>query len=333
MHYPRPGTQAQQEWQDALVNLARELHCARALVRLAHPRTFELFCAYPIDRQSPSLDSEFRDHGRLTDVVLDEGAALLITDIAADARWDPTRERREGVRSYAGVPLAWPDRQHFGALEVHFATPLANGEAGRTLQLMAALAGRINLRLGLLFRMALTEHHSMYDDLTGLANRYLFAELASHHCSRSRRDDIALWLLQWEIHDYAGHRQRRGDEGSDALLRRVAECARRCTRASDVLARIGDNRFALLIIDANEFIATAVCHRIRSNVNRIRDAAGADDALRLNFGASPHVPDETLAAWSERVDRALQTARETDARELVVVDPPDTPGDRDFRAA
>ncbi len=92
------------------------------------------------------------------------------------------------------------------------------------------------------------------------------------------------------------------------MLRAAVERARGCIRDSDFIARLDDNRFALLITEANEFVATAVGDRIRRSVRRISSSAADKSSLNISCGITGMADGDTLKSLLERCGTALQSA-------------------------
>jgi len=87
---------------------------------------------------------------------------------------------------------------------------------------------------------------SREDSLTGVANRRAWDEALKRSCAEAERTGLPLSVLLLdidrfkEINDEHGH--RRGDE----VLQQVSECLSGRVRASDLLARVGGDEFAVL---------------------------------------------------------------------------------------
>lgn len=92
------------------------------------------------------------------------------------------------------------------------------------------------------------EHQATTDELTGLANRTLWADRVHQALSSCRREEgreVVLMLLDLDhfkmINDELGHLV------GDDILRQVAQRLRTALRDSDTLARLGGDEFAILM--------------------------------------------------------------------------------------
>ena len=102
-----------------------------------------------------------------------------------------------------------------------------------------------------------------YDEVTGLPNRLLFAELAVPTLERSRRNGSGCALLHVEIDRLSGVSDIYGASEGDMVLSGIAQRLRPCIRGGDVaafssvaqelglVARLGDNAFSILISDVD----------------------------------------------------------------------------------
>lgn len=87
--------------------------------------------------------------------------------------------------------------------------------------------------------LAYQVHH---DALTGLPNRILFAQ----RLDEAMRDGRFV-LIFIDLDDFREVNDRFGHAGGDELLCAIGERLKRCVRATDTLARIGGDEFAILI--------------------------------------------------------------------------------------
>jgi diguanylate cyclase (GGDEF)-like protein len=323
--YPQPDEQALREWNNAVMSLGEMLDCVSVRLRTIDAGSLTTLSLYRSGVGS-GLDEETLSHrNTLGENLISEHDVLSIADLAADRRWTATEEHHRECGAYLGVRVAWPDGEPFAVLEAIFSTALDDQAAARGSRALENARTAIGLRLELLYRDAQAATEKNRDILTGLANHRLFDEITRHHLEGVKRSGAELWMLRWGIDGHDDLRQRLGKAGADRILRAAAERARACIRRSDVLGRVRQDRFGLLLLDANEFVATAVSDRIKRSTRRVRVDARDLPGLTLSFGISPHTPGESLRAWHQRVEHALTLAREAGGDQSFVLRPPEDP--------
>ncbi|SDM68152.1 diguanylate cyclase (GGDEF) domain-containing protein [Franzmannia pantelleriensis] len=88
-----------------------------------------------------------------------------------------------------------------------------------------------------------------YDSLTGLPNRTLFLERASHAQHRAKRFGRNLAVLLLDLDRFKVINETLGHRHGDDLLRQVSQRLLKGLRASDTVARLGGDEFAILLED------------------------------------------------------------------------------------
>ena len=91
------------------------------------------------------------------------------------------------------------------------------------------------------------QHQAFHDALTGLPNRALFADRATHALALARRNQTTAAVLFIDLDDFKVVNDTMGHAVGDELLAGVAERLTAVARESDTAARVGGDEFALLI--------------------------------------------------------------------------------------
>ncbi|MEP7035530.1 MAG: diguanylate cyclase [Dermatophilaceae bacterium] len=104
-----------------------------------------------------------------------------------------------------------------------------------------------------------------HDSLTGLSNRAalrdrLTASFSTGSERRARRES----LIFIDVDDFKDVNDTHGHEGGDALLLELATRLNACVRAPDLVARIGGDEFAIVVIDddGGSSVAVEIAERI-----------------------------------------------------------------------
>lgn len=115
-------------------------------------------------------------------------------------------------------------------------------------------------------RLQREEEPSRTDQLTGIANRRRFNELAGDEIRRSRRYRNSFSVMYLDIDNFKVVNDTMGHSEGDRLLRRVAETIGKSIRESDTVARLGGDEFALLLPEAGEDAARSAESKLRQRL-------------------------------------------------------------------
>ncbi|MGZ6588084.1 MAG: diguanylate cyclase domain-containing protein [Solirubrobacteraceae bacterium] len=145
------------------------------------------------------------------------------------------------------------------------------------------------------------------DALTGLPNRRAWDADLKHSLSEDRQ--IAIAMLDFdhfkEFNDTYGH------PAGDRLLKEAAAAWRDQLRAGDLLARVGGEEFALMLLDCEIDTATEVVERLRASMPQGRTCSA---------GMAARLDGESAESIIARADRALYRAK-ADGRNRVALAP------------
>ncbi len=88
-----------------------------------------------------------------------------------------------------------------------------------------------------------------HDQLTGLANRYLFHEHLAHSISVSKRRNGQFGLLFLDLDQFKRINDSLGHDIGDMLIIEIANRIRQAVRLTDIVARMGGDEFTVLLED------------------------------------------------------------------------------------
>lgn len=131
--------------------------------------------------------------------------------------------------------------------------------------LILQLAQRINLIDAA--RTAATEL-SRHDPLTGLANRRAFDAFLLENFNLARRHRHALSLVLLDIDWFKSYNDAYGHPAGDEVLKAVGTLLASLVRATDLVARIGGEEFALVLPETGLAGAVVLAECIRAEVER-----------------------------------------------------------------
>ena len=91
-------------------------------------------------------------------------------------------------------------------------------------------------------------YHSFYDALTGLANRQLFETRGRLAVESAIADGGPLWMLLVDLDNLTLINKTLGSAAGDLVLQETSRRLRAELRRSDILARIGGDKFAVILV-------------------------------------------------------------------------------------
>jgi len=106
---------------------------------------------------------------------------------------------------------------------------------------------------------------SLYDALTGVANRAFFEEMMR---DLGRESSSPAGIIVCDVNGLKLINDTMGHSKGDELLRTTADILRQCFHSTDLIARIGGDEFAVLLPGSSEEVVRGCCERIRREVQR-----------------------------------------------------------------
>ncbi|MEP6691827.1 MAG: diguanylate cyclase [Gemmatimonadaceae bacterium] len=149
---------------------------------------------------------------------------------------------------------------------------------------------------------------SLTDNLTGLYNRHGFQTLSEHHLKLAPRTR-GLLLVSADLGGIDAVVTAHGRVEADRALAQTADILRATFRASDIIARLGDDRFAVLVLDAADESAEIISSRLHQRLAAFNARTKRACALSLDTAIARYQPHETptvanLLALAERASAA-----------------------------
>ena len=150
-------------------------------------------------------------------------------------------------------------------------------------QVIAALA-TLRQRDRLEAELAAAARH---DPLTGLPNRTGFTEAASAALAAVARDGRPVVGAMLDIDHFKAINDGWGHAAGDAVLREVATAMRGALRPGDVLARVGGEEFALLLLGVDTEAARPLLERLRVAAASVPHPGAPERRITLSGGLAP----------------------------------------------
>lgn len=141
---------------------------------------------------------------------------------------------------------------------------------------------------------------NFHDELTGLPNRVLFEHELERAIVRAKHLQRHLGLLLFNIDDFAKIKKDCGNQVADLFVQAIGQRLQFTMRKHDVLARLHDGNFALILED------------LKSSENAHEVATKAMDALTPKFQLLNHIID-----FKAKVGLAIYPLAADDSRQLL----------------
>jgi len=157
--------------------------------------------------------------------------------------------------------------------------------------------------------------HSIRDGLTDFFNRrYLLLRL-DEEFSRARRYRTPLSLVFIDIDHLKDINDAHGQTAGDAVIRRVGALIREQVRREDVMGRIGEDVFGVLLPGNRCRGAAVLANKIRTEAEEASlSHDGAEIAIRISAGISTFPDNQALASPDDLVRTAENALREAKQR-------------------
>lgn len=158
-------------------------------------------------------------------------------------------------------------------------------------------------------RAAEMEQRSLRDPLTGLGNRRLMAQRLPALLADAEHMGQPVSVAQVDLDHFKQVNDRFGHAVGDAVLVRVADLLRSCTRGGDLLVRLGGEEFLIVLAGAAMDTALEAIERLRASVQRLDWGTLAPGlAVTLSAGLAA-TPPFGMDALNHAADEALYRAK------------------------
>jgi diguanylate cyclase (GGDEF)-like protein/PAS domain S-box-containing protein len=153
-----------------------------------------------------------------------------------------------------------------------------------------------------------------HDELTSLPNRALLLDRLRQGLIETTRHDRRVAAVCLDLRDFKNINDTLGHETGDRLLQAVAERLQTCVRPGDTVARLGDDKFGMMLADVsqNEDVAR-VMQKIREDFAQPLRVDGHETYVSMTFGISLYPSDGTDAeTLLKNADIAMSRAHARD---------------------
>ena len=245
---------------------------------------------------------------------------VFVEDIFRDSRIPHALYRGKNIHSLLVVPIDyenaigaisvyWNDRHIPSPSEIKQLESLAN-VSSLVLKLMknqSELREAVNERTNELLRtnQKLSEI-ATHDELTGLYNRRGFFLMAEQAIKLSDRSKMRCIMIFADVDGLKIVNDNYGHHAGDLMIKQVADLLRTHFRKSDIVARIGGDEFAILVIDPEENTST-LNGRLKSEFRKMNLAGQWPYPIDISFGSvmCDLLPDTNLEDLMKVADKLM----------------------------
>jgi len=231
--------------------------------------------------------------------ILDQDV-FVVEDAQVDERFkdNPLVTAESGIRFYAGFPLRINDGSALGTLCVFDKEPRQFSEDD--VQLLRDLGDMAEKEIAALQLATL-------DPLTLISNRRGFIELAQYAFNVSKRKSVPASVILMDINKFSQICTDFGQNEGDQILVKMASILRAVFRETDIFGRVGDDEFAVFMMESDDDSTRDAMRRLERAVERVDMEKERGYDIEFSAGyvvASPgtiQTLDDLLALADERM--------------------------------
>jgi len=205
------------------------------------------------------------------------------------------------------VPLQQPNRDRAVANELPTGAPQRRAETAHLAAEVARLAAELAASRE---RVTELEARIDVDPLTETLNRRGFERELKRSLAYVKRYGVSAALIYLDLDGFKPVNDRHSHAAGDVILKAVAAALVRQVRASDIVARIGGDEFAVLLWNASEANATAKAAALEAAVFATPVRWGSSTlVVGASAGVAPIGPLDTATEVLARADAAMYTRK------------------------
>jgi diguanylate cyclase (GGDEF)-like protein len=219
------------------------------------------------------------------EVVLRDSFDVLFEGVLGEEQWRPA-EKALQIRKLALVPMI-VENEELGLVVFAFDREEIDVEA------LELLVGHLTLALRDLLVRDEAVRFSDVDPLTWVHNRRYLMHAIDSEMVRAGRYGRGLSLVVLDVDGFAQFNDAYGQSMGDRLLRTVATTLAETVSPPELVARLKDDDFAVLLPETNRATAVTATTRLLASLTQVSAFSGADE------GAEPVTVSVAIACFPE----------------------------------
>jgi diguanylate cyclase (GGDEF)-like protein len=130
-------------------------------------------------------------------------------------------------------------------------------------------------------------HFAQTDELTGIANRHYFAQLAFSAIELCKKTNQPVSFVIFDLDYFKKINDSYGHLVGDEALKMAVNAAKLACRKNDIMGRLGGEEFGILLAGCGNHLAAHIAEKCRKEIEKIdTSATGHQFTLTASFGVS-----------------------------------------------
>lgn len=251
------------------------------------------------------------------EVVVDDSFERVFRGVLDPEIWEQAQQQL-GIERVALVPMA-VEGEAMGLLVFAFRTKDIDVEV------LEILSAHFTLALRALLTQESSARFSDVDPVTWVHNRRYLMQAIDSEIQRAGRYTRAVSLVVLDIDDFGAFNATYGQSMGDRLLRNVGLTLAETTSPPEVVARIKDDEFAVLLPETNRAAAVGVTTRLLASLSQVSAFAGDDEREPLTASVAIVCFPEDGSTARQLLQNALADLEQAKRERREELKPPSRP--------
>ncbi|NMH58454.1 GGDEF domain-containing protein [Alteromonas ponticola] len=156
------------------------------------------------------------------------------------------------------------------------------------------------------------------DELTGLRNKRSLEEELTKIIEQSKRGAVPIAAVTFEIDHFKRISDQLGENVADGVLKGVSSFLKQRCRKVDLLYRIADEKFLVVLFNAPIEKANLVAEQLRVSIEKLYLLQGTN--VTASFGIAGIIGTDDWRAWLQRAEQRLLKAKQAGRNQIVSSD-------------
>lgn len=240
---------------------------------------------------------------------INQDGLFIIPNAVEDARFydNPLVTEAPNIRFYAGYPLKLRQGINLGTLCLIDSKPKHLDEEDK--QLLNDLGAMIEQEIRSIQLATL-------DELTLISNRRGFLTLAEYSQTVSRRKELAMSMMLFDLNKFKQINDNFGHHEGDFALKQFAKVMRIVFRESDVIGRLGGDEFVALLTDVSDEKITIILERFKAEMAEMNKVINKPYLIEYSAGVASFSSDteQSIEEMVAEADAAMYEKKKDSTR-------------------